>query len=246
MPTVDLPTISVTASQPGADPETMAATVAAPLERRLGEIAGGDGNHLAELARQNPITVQFDLNRNIDGAARDVQAAINAARPTCRATCRSGRRSARSNPAAAPIMILALTSKTVPASAIYDAADTGSSQRVRRSTGSPRSRSTAPNSRPSAFASIRSRTPRSGSRSTTCVPRSPTPTRTGPVGKFNGDERAMTIATNDQLRTVPDYDPSWSRPNGTVVRLSRSPRSCQGCATATPPPGSTCNPPCCW
>src|SRR5258706_5709761 len=79
MPTVDFPTINVTASRPGADPETMAATIAAPLERRLGEIAG-----ISELTSRSSlgstrITIQFDLNRNIDGAARDVQAALNAA-----------------------------------------------------------------------------------------------------------------------------------------------------------------------
>src|SRR5438105_8060230 len=79
MPTVDFPTISVSANRPGADPETMAATVAAPLERRLGEIPG-----VIELTSRSSlglarIAVQFDLTRNIDGAARDVQAAINAA-----------------------------------------------------------------------------------------------------------------------------------------------------------------------
>src|SRR2546421_1188380 len=78
MPPVDFPTISVSASRPGADPETVAATVAAPLERRLGMIAG-----ITELTSRSSlgstrITVQFDLSRNIDGAARDVQAAINA------------------------------------------------------------------------------------------------------------------------------------------------------------------------
>src|SRR5262245_46388157 len=79
MPTIDYPTISVTGSRPGADPEIMAATVAAPLERRLGEIPG-----VTELTSRSSygstrITVQFDLSRNIDNAARDVQAAINAA-----------------------------------------------------------------------------------------------------------------------------------------------------------------------
>src|SRR5262245_46162633 len=79
MPTVDYPTISVTANRPGADPETMAATVAAPLERRLGEIAGITELTSASSLGLTRIYVQFDLNRNIDGAARDVQAAINAA-----------------------------------------------------------------------------------------------------------------------------------------------------------------------
>src|SRR3954462_751483 len=79
MPTVDFPTISVTASRPGADPETMATTVAPPLERRLGEIPGVPELTSRSSLGSTRISVQFDLNRNIDGAARDVQAAINAA-----------------------------------------------------------------------------------------------------------------------------------------------------------------------
>src|SRR5580704_9777264 len=78
MPTVDFPTINVTATRPGADPETIAATVAAPLERRLGEIAGVTELTSRSSLGSTRITVQFDLSRNIDGAARDVQAAINA------------------------------------------------------------------------------------------------------------------------------------------------------------------------
>ena len=79
MPTVEFPTISVSASRPGADPETMAQTVAAPLERRIGEIPGVIEMTSRSSLGNARITVQFDLNRNIDGAARDVQAAINAA-----------------------------------------------------------------------------------------------------------------------------------------------------------------------
>src|SRR5574342_1315688 len=79
MPTVDFPTISVTANRPGADPETMAATVAAPIERRLGEIAGVTELTSRSALGTTRVTIQFDLARNIDGAARDVQAAINAA-----------------------------------------------------------------------------------------------------------------------------------------------------------------------
>ena len=79
MPTVDFPTINVNATRPGADPETMAATVAAPLERRLGEIAGVTELTSRSSLGSTRITIQFDLARKIDGAARDVQAAINAA-----------------------------------------------------------------------------------------------------------------------------------------------------------------------
>src|SRR5438445_4618514 len=77
MPTVDYPTINVTASRPGADPETMAATVAAPLERRLGEIAGVTELTSRRALGSPRITLQFDLSRNIDAAARDVQGALN-------------------------------------------------------------------------------------------------------------------------------------------------------------------------
>src|SRR3954468_3756444 len=130
MPTVDFPTISVTASRPGADPEIMAATVAAPLERRPGE-----GPGVAEMTSRRTlgvarITLQFDLNRRIDGAARDVQSAINAAQTDLPTDLPSRPSFRKSNPAATPIMILALTSNTVPASALYDAADTVIVQRL--------------------------------------------------------------------------------------------------------------------
>jgi len=87
MPTVEFPTIRVSASRPGADPSIMAATVAAPLERRLGEIPGVT-EITRPVRRQHHITIQFDLNRGIDGAARDVQAALNAALTDLPAICR--------------------------------------------------------------------------------------------------------------------------------------------------------------
>src|SRR6476619_1723033 len=135
VPAVDFPTIRVSASRPGADPETMAATVAAPLERRLGAIAGV--TELTSVSSLGPssITIQFDLNRNIDGAARDVQAALNSALsdlPLDLPTLPSFR---KANPNAAPILILALTSKTIAPSAIYDAADTVVAQRIMQVSG---------------------------------------------------------------------------------------------------------------
>src|SRR5262245_39490307 len=130
IPNVDLPTIRVTASQPGTDPQTMAATVAAPLERRLGEIAGVTEITSYSSLGQASITVQFDLGRNIDGAARDVQAAINAATNDLPTDLPSQPTFRKVNPAAAPILILAMTSKTLPASAIYDVADTVVAQRI--------------------------------------------------------------------------------------------------------------------
>src|SRR6202142_1251922 len=130
LPSVEFPTIFVTASRPGADPNIMAATVAAPLERRLGEIPG-----VTELTSRSSlgltrISIQFDLPPNLDGAARDVQGAINAAIADLPGDLQSTPAFRKSNPAAIPILILALTSRTVAPSAIYDSADTVVAQRL--------------------------------------------------------------------------------------------------------------------
>ena len=113
LPQVDFPTISVQASLPGASPETMAATVATPLERALGRIAGVTEMTSSSSLGSTRITLQFDLDRNIDGAARDVQAAINAARACCRRGLPSNPTYRKVNPADAPIMYPALTSDTL-------------------------------------------------------------------------------------------------------------------------------------
>ena len=113
MPNVELPTIRVSASRPGADPAIMAATVAAPLERNLGTIAGVTEITSVSSLGSTSITVQFDLNRKIDGAARDVQAAINASLTDLPSDLPSIPSFRKFNPAATPVLILALTSKTV-------------------------------------------------------------------------------------------------------------------------------------
>src|SRR5512140_2961245 len=122
LPQVDFPTISVSASLPGADPETMATSVAAPLERRLGQIAGVTEMTSVNNRGSTSITLQFDLDRNIDGAARAVQAAINAARGFLPADLPSNPSYRKVNPADAPILILALTSEIVGKPQMYDAA----------------------------------------------------------------------------------------------------------------------------
>jgi multidrug efflux pump len=124
LPQVDFPTISVTAQMPGASPETMAQTVATPLERHLGVIANVTELTSSSTVGSTRITLQFDLSRNIDGAARDVQAAINAARVDLPASLRANPTYRKVNPADAPIAILALTSKTLNPGQIYDAAST--------------------------------------------------------------------------------------------------------------------------
>ncbi len=122
LPTVDFPTVFVQASLPGGSPETMATSVATPLERHLGLIA--DVTEMTSQSRvgQSTVVLQFGLDRNIDGAARDVQAAIVAARVDLPSTLRSNPTYRKANPSAAPILILALTSATRKPTQIYDAA----------------------------------------------------------------------------------------------------------------------------
>lgn len=130
LPNVDFPTISVSASLPGVDPETAATSLAAPLERRLGEIPGVIEMTSSSTLGGTAITVQFDLNRNVDGAARDVQAAINAAAHDLPPNLPSPPTYRKMNPAGAPVMILAMTSDTVPLSEVYNLADGIISQRL--------------------------------------------------------------------------------------------------------------------
>jgi multidrug efflux pump len=130
LPEVSFPTISVTASLPGASPETMASSVATPLERRLGIIADVNQMTSSSSLGQTQITLQFNLDRDIDGAARDVQAAINAARADLPATLKTNPTYRKVNPAEAPILILALTSKTRTPGQIYDAVSNIVQQRL--------------------------------------------------------------------------------------------------------------------
>jgi multidrug efflux pump len=124
LPQVDFPTISVQANLPGASPDTVATSVASPLERHLGSIADVTEMTSTSAVGSTRITMQFGLNRDIDGAARDVQAAINAARADLPASLRSNPTYHKVNPADAPILILALTSKTLTAGQLYDSAAT--------------------------------------------------------------------------------------------------------------------------
>jgi multidrug efflux pump len=122
LPQVDYPTISVSAQLPGASPETVATSVAEPLERHLGQIADVTEMTSQSGIGQTRITLQFDLNRDIDGAARDVQAAIVAARADLPSSLKSNPTYRKVNPADAPILILAITSKTLTQGQMYDAA----------------------------------------------------------------------------------------------------------------------------
>ncbi len=221
LPSVEFPTIFVSANRPGADPNIMAATVAAPLERRLGEISG-----VTELTSVNSlgntrIVVQFDLSRSIEGAARDVQAALNAALSDLPGDLPTLPRFRKANPSAAPILILALTSKTMLPSEVYDAADSVIAQRLSQVDGvgdvtvagseQPAIRVRVDPARIAAMG-VSMEEVRTAIANSNAV---------GPLGTINGVKRGVTIGINDQLRNASDYDPMVVKTvDGTVVRLS--------------------------
>ncbi|MDT7953416.1 MAG: efflux RND transporter permease subunit, partial [Acetobacteraceae bacterium] len=135
LPQLDFPTINVQASLPGASPQTVATSVASPLERHLGQIADVTEMTSTSSVGSARVTLQFGLNRDINGAARDVQAAINAARADLPTALRSNPTYRKVNPADAPVLILGLTSKTLTRGQMYDAATNVLQQRLSQLTG---------------------------------------------------------------------------------------------------------------
>src|SRR5277367_3050558 len=130
LPAVDIPTIAVQATLPGASPQDVASTVASPLERHLGQIADVSEMTSSSSLGSARINLQFGISRNINGAARDVQAAINASRADLPASLRSNPTYRKFNPAAAPILIYTLTSDTLTPAELYDAASTVLAQKL--------------------------------------------------------------------------------------------------------------------
>src|SRR5580700_10924935 len=135
LPQVDFPTISVQAGLPGASPETMASSVATPLERQFGHIASVTEMTSSSSLGSTSITLQFDLNRDIDAAARDVQAAINAAQGYLPINLPNNPTYRKVNPADSPIFMLALTSSVLTRGQMYDAASTIMAQKLSQITG---------------------------------------------------------------------------------------------------------------
>jgi multidrug efflux pump len=221
LPSFELPTIRVNASRPGADPATMAASVAAPLERRLGEIAGVSEITSVSALGASSITIQFDLGRSIDGAGRDVQAALNAAATDLPSDLPTLPTFRKVNPAAFPIFILALTSSTIPAAEIYNIADTVVVQRLSQIEGVAEVNATGAEQpavrvqyNPVALAAIGL---------------SPEDVRNaivnanaaGPLGVIDGDGQSVTLGSNSQLWDPRDFNPIVLKSNnGTVVRLT--------------------------
>src|SRR5580704_3157083 len=130
LPQVEYPVISVGASLPGADPETMASSIATPLERQFAKIAGINEMTSSSTTGSAQITLQFDLNRDVNGAARDVQAAINAAQSQLPSNLPNNPTYRKINPSDSPILILALTSDTMTVPQLYDASDSILAQKI--------------------------------------------------------------------------------------------------------------------
>ena len=221
VPNVDFPMIRVSASRPGADPSIMASTVAAPLERRLGQISGIDQITSTSSLGNTSIQLQFSIGRNIDRAARDVQAAINASLADLPSDLPSLPRFRKANPSAAPVFVLALTSKTLTTSAMYDVADTVIAQRISQVPGvgevtvsgadQPAVR-IALNPVALANAGIATDDVRIAIISSNPL---------GPVGIFNGGRQSETISTNTQMRTAAEFrDIIIKSSGGNFVRLS--------------------------
>ncbi len=221
VPNVDFPMIRVSASRPGADPSVMAATVAAPLERRLGEIAGIDQITSTSSLGSTSIQLQFSIGRNIDKAARDVQAAINASLADLPSDLPSLPNFRKANPSAAPVFILALTSKTMSSSAVYDVADTVIAQRLAQVPGVGEvtvSGADQPAVRVQlnpvllANAGIATDDVRTAIVNANAL---------GPIGTFNGDRQSETLGLNPQMRTAAEFKNIVIKAsNGNFIRLS--------------------------
>jgi multidrug efflux pump len=221
LPQVDFPTIMVQASLPGASPEIMASSVATPLERQFGRIAGVTEMTSNSTLGQTGVTLQFDLNRNIDAAARDVQAAINAARGYLPADLPSNPTYRKVNPADAPIMIIALTSDKLPPAALYDAASSVLMQRISQIRGVGQVNvggSSAPSVRidvnPTQINSY-------GLQLEDIRTAVAAQTVNRAKGAFSDATRTWMIKANDQLLKAKDYAPILLRyQNNAAVRLS--------------------------
>jgi multidrug efflux pump len=220
LPAVDFPTIAVNASLPGASPETMAATVATPLERALGVISGISEMTSSSSLGSTRITLQFDLNRDIDGAARDVQAAINNSRTLLPSNLPSNPTYRKINPADAPILILALTSDTMTVGQLYDVADTIVAQKLSQVSGVGQA-SVAGGSQPAVRVELNPAALNQYGIGTETVRTAITTTNANrPKGAIEYGDQRWQIGANDQAKVARDYKPIVvAYNNGAAVRL---------------------------
>jgi len=221
VPNVDFPSIRVSASRPGADPSVMAATVAAPLERRLGEIAGIDQITSTSSLGSISIQLQFSIGRDIDRAARDVQAAINASLADLPSDLPTLPRFRKANSAAAPVFVLALTSKTISTAAIYDIADTVIAQRISQVPGVGEVTVSGAD-QPAVRIALNPVALSNAGIATDDVRQAIINANPlGPVGIFNGGRQSETLTINRQMRTAAEFrDIVIKSSNGNFVRLA--------------------------
>ena len=220
LPQVEFPTIQVSSNLPGASPETMASAVATPLERQFGRIAGINEMTSASTLGSTDITLQFDLSRNIDAAARDVQAAINAARGDLPSNLPNNPNYRKVNPADSPIMILALTSTLVPREQMFDIGSSVLQQKIAQIRGVGQVRvwggalpavrvdvnPSALNARGISLEEVRAVLAQAN------INR--------PKGEISGPDTVWTLAVNDQLMKAVDYRPLVLRYRaGAALRL---------------------------
>ncbi|WFU18773.1 efflux RND transporter permease subunit [Bradyrhizobium sp. CB3481] len=221
VPNVDFPMIRVFANRPGADPAVMAATVAAPLERRLGQIAGIEQITSTSSLGTTSIQLQFSIGRNVDRAARDVQAAINASLADLPSDLPALPRFRKANPSATPMFVLALTSKTLTASAMYDVADTVIAQRIAQVPGVGEVTVSGAD-QPAVRIALNPVALSKAGISTDDVRLAVINANPlGPVGIFDGGRQAETISTNRQMRTAAEFrDIIIKSSSGNFVRLA--------------------------
>jgi multidrug efflux pump len=221
LPQVEFPTISVNANLPGASPETMASSVATPLERQFGRIAGITEMTSSSSLGSTSITIQFDLTRNIDAAARDVQAAINAARGQLPANLPNNPSYRKVNPADAPIMILSITSDVYDKAHMYDAASSILQQKLAQvegvgqvSVGGGANPAVRVEVNPGALNNLNL-----SLADLSTVLNAANANR--PKGVIDGDAHAVVLGTTDQLFKADQYKPLVvAFKNGAAVRVS--------------------------
>src|SRR5580704_9279597 len=221
LPQVEIPTISVNAGLPGASPQTMASSVATPLERQFGHIAAVTEMTSSSALGSTSLTLQFDLNRDIDAAARDVQAAINGARGYLPANLPNNPSYRKVNPADSPIFMLALTSPVLTRGQMYDAASTILAQKLSQVSGVGQvtvGGSSLPSVRielnPPALDKYgigleQVRIALAGANANI------------PKGQFSDGHRTWEVDANDQMFTASDYEPLVvAYRHGSAVRVS--------------------------
>ena len=221
LPQVEYPTLNVNSNLPGASPETMASAVTTPLERSFGRIAGISEMTSNSNTGNSQITIQFDLDRNIDAAARDVQAAINAARGQLPANLPNNPGYRKNNPSDQPIMILALTSDVEERSRIYDIADSILNQKIAQIPGVGKVQIQG-SSRPAVRVQINPTSLTKYDIGWEQIQATLTAANANrPKGELSDGQRSWQLATTDQLFTAAEYRPLIvTYKNGSPIRLS--------------------------